>query len=380
MSTLRRRWMFLVPGALVLALVVAAGIVRYDAGRIDSVVVGAREAGDCTTVQLAAAQFDSLHRIVAAGKAKRAKEDVAACDRLDGADAEFKAALWSTTGQAKGALGVLDQVLADPRQRGTTTAVLDDFLANLRVTDSCSAVVLADQLQARKVSPVLQERIRSALVEIEPAALRACAAERMKDSAWDEAHNLYRRAVDRYPDDLRAGEARAGAVKANQQQELENVQELIDDPESYCDSPARYSAAPPYRRGLNRAVVLGSSIENYAARLPKQWRTNDAAAATTVTCAEVAMGKAVRTCPYLPKLGFESIYVTFHKMVLSLKVYELRTGKRVVNKKILVDGLACPNTLHYQSSTGFSDPDPAQFVVVPDKNLRAAFQPSIVRP
>ncbi|GAA0581323.1 hypothetical protein HPO96_07930 [Kribbella sandramycini] len=362
------------------AVVAAAGVVRYDVGRIDGVVLEARAAGDCAVVRAAAERYHLVHKVVGRSAVRRSEADVAACGRLDAAGVMLDRAVHGSERDASQGVGVLDQVLADPEQLAGVRVVVDRFVAALRVTEPCLAGRIAEEVRGRAERKELQERIGTAIAEVGPRATSACADELVKQADWKGARQLYQQVIERYPDDLRVAAAKAGAQRATEAIELADVRGLVDpDSGTYCDNPAKYSAAPPYRKGLNRTILLGDELDPYASRLPKAWRTSDPKAATIVVCVDVAQGKAVRTCPYQSKLGFGPVWVTFRKVVFNLKTYELRTGRLIRSGKVEVDGTSCPRRLYYQAATDFSNPEPNQFVTPTSAGLRAAFQPTIVR-
>ncbi|MFG1622289.1 hypothetical protein [Kribbella sp. NPDC049227] len=73
--------------------------------------------------------------------------------------------------------------------------------------------------------------------------------------------------------------------------------------------------------------------------------------------------------------------VTFHKMAIPLKAYELRTGRLVARTTLQINGSSCPRTLHF---TSYFDSDlyvpSTEYVTPTSASVRAAFQPVVVRP
>jgi hypothetical protein len=200
----------------------------------------------------------------------------------------------------------------------------------------------------------------------------------MAAADWTQARGRYQQLLDQYPGDALTSTAAAGVEQATVAIELANVRGLLQGPTStqpeYCSSPAKYSAATPYRRGSNRAMIFGN--DEYANRLPGSWRATDAAQAVLVVCAgEESHGAAVRTCPYENKTFPEfPIYVTFHKVAIPVKVYELRTGKLVASTKVQIGGASCPRVLHYTSYYSDLGPPADVYVAASDADVRAGFR------
>ncbi|MGP4009302.1 hypothetical protein [Streptomyces sp. 4N124] len=67
---------------------------------------------------------------------------------------------------------------------------------------------------------------------------------------------------------------------------------------------------------------------------------------------------------------------------MPVKVYELRTGKLVTNRKIQIDGSSCPPSVSYYEYGYDSDdsgPDPDDYVEESKSDVREAFRPLVVR-
>ncbi|QRP47748.1 hypothetical protein [Amycolatopsis sp. FDAARGOS 1241] len=75
-----------------------------------------------------------------------------------------------------------------------------------------------------------------------------------------------------------------------------------------------------------------------------------------------------KTCPEFPH------EVTFPKVAIPVKAYELRTGRLVSDTKIEIGGTSCPRTMHYTSypSTDLGPPSDLQ-VEASAADVRAAF-------
>jgi hypothetical protein len=143
----------------------------------------------------------------------------------------------------------------------------------------------------------------------------------------------------------------------------------------YCDDPAKYSGAPRYGKGTNRAMFFGNS--KYTKQLPGKWRTNNVEKAVLVVCTgDKDYGKTVTGCPYRSGSGSgPTSWVAFRKVAIPVKAYELRTGKLVYDKKVQISGSSCPSTIKYSSPLLEEPVPPPEMYVKPSKtNVRAAFR------
>ncbi|MEV5965502.1 hypothetical protein AB0L70_27280 [Kribbella sp. NPDC051952] len=362
----------LVALGLTVAVLLAVGVLRFGAARIDDEAVAARNAGDCAGVSAAKAKYSFGHRLADAPRTVRVEGDVGACDRLDSAAITLRTA--TRTGDPKAldaGFGVLSEVLAEPGQEHTVSAVLDGFLRGLPAKDPCATVALTAALRFRDPTHNLLDGARAVVPRLEPNALLGCGDARAAAGKWDEARVVYQQLADNYPRAKQAVKARAGAQRAALTLELNNVRGLITSGE-YCSSPAKYGGAAPYhRRGVNRALFVGGTDE-YTGKLPSQWRTTDPYRATLMLCTEENdYGTAVETCPYTP-IGDSyaaSTSVTFYKIAVPVKAYELRTGRLVMSTTVQIGGSSCPQTI-YTSYT------PSQEYVTPTSaTVQAAFKP-----
>jgi hypothetical protein len=150
--------------------------------------------------------------------------------------------------------------------------------------------------------------------------------------------------------------------------------ELIKKP--VRSRPAAYSAAAPYGPGTNRAVFVGDG--EFPGRLPAEWRAGDAAEAVLVVCVgEQEHGAPVRTCPYT-RDGGGSGDVTFHRIAVPVRAYELRTGNLVFDGRVEIGGASCPQTF-FSSGLEGAGPPPQWPVEASDGNVRDAFASLITR-
>ncbi|MBZ9645845.1 hypothetical protein, partial [Streptomyces sp. PSKA30] len=131
---------------------------------------------------------------------------------------------------------------------------------------------------------------------------------------------------------------------------------------------------------FNRAMFLGDT--EYTDELPGDWRTSDPTKAALVVCADTAKnGAAVETCYYENDLSeYLPHEVTFYKVKIPLKVYELRTGKRVDPHEVQISGGSCPSVLHYEYYGTYDyGPGSEEFVSTAKSDVRDAFWPVVKR-
>ena len=366
------------------AVLLAAVLLRVDAYGIEDRVNEAREGGDCERAVAAQDEVWFGHRMAGAPVVGPGDAVVAACDRLE--EAAFALADAARDGDVEdleSGFGTLARVLKKPGNDKTVETALDAFLDGLPTEDSCDTAGITDWLRDREPTRDLLDRSAGAATRNEPAALVGCADDLMDEDDWQQARTHYQRLLDEYPDDDRTDHARSGVEKATRAIELAEVRRLVNTSgaeSGYCDKPAEYSGAPPYRKGDDPALFLGDT--EYTDKLPGDWRTGDPAEAALVVCADAAEnGAAVETCSYEnPKSEYLPHRVTFRKVKIPLKVYELRTGKRVGPREVQISGGSCPRVLHYESY-GPTDLGPPgdEFVSTAKSDVRDAFRPVLKR-
>ncbi|MGW0732281.1 hypothetical protein [Streptomyces sp. NPDC002851] len=372
--------------AVTVAVLLPAVLLRVDAYGINNRVNEAREHGDCETAVAAQGEVWFGHRVAGAPVAAPGDAVVAACHRLERAATTLADA--GRSGKAEDlerGFRILADVLNKPGNEQTVKATLDTFLDALPTPDSCDTADITDWLRDREPTRDVLDRSADTATRTQPAALVGCGDDLMDENNWQQARARYQHLLDTYPDDIRTDEARSGAKKATLAIELDNVRRLVKATYSaksgYCDAPAKYSAAPPYRKGYNRALFLGDTeATEYTDKLPGDWRTGDPAKAALVVCADTAKnGAAVETCYYENK---QSKYlpheVTFRKVKIPLKVYELRTGKRVDPREVQISGGSCPSVLHYEYYGTYDyGPGGDEFVSTAKSDVRDAFRPVV---
>ncbi|TDB83522.1 hypothetical protein E1264_28145 [Actinomadura sp. KC216] len=372
--------------AVTVPVLLAAGLLRFDASRIEERVAEAREDGDCARVLSDGAGVWFGHRVAGAPVALRSDEAVEACRRLRTAEAKLTAGLAAgDTGSLKAGFDILASVLAEPGQRRTVGTVLDGFLGRLPTDDACRTVTVTDWLHNRPPSHDALDRSAGAVTRAAPAALVGCGDDLMKAKEWMGARARYQQLLDQYPQDGLAGAAKNGVRQATLSIELAHVRSLLEDAYSgeqqpqYCSSPGKYSGARAYGKGVNRALFYGN--DEYTDDLPGKWRVKDVANAVLIVCVgERKQGSVVESCTYRSKSSGKLYRVSFHKVALPVKVYELRTGRLVADRKVQIGGRSCPSVIRYRSS--FLDdfgPDPDRYVNPSKSDVRAAFEPLIDR-
>jgi hypothetical protein len=373
----------LVALGITIPVLVAVGFVRYDASRVAGQVADGREAGDCAKVTKTQDQVWLGDRVVAGRQMDRGDLDVEACATLEMAAAQLHGSTVAGDVQSlQVGFGILAKVIADPRQERTGGAVMDEFVGDLQSSEPCPTISLTAWLRARTPTRNLLDRPNAVIPRIEPNALLACADGYASHGQWVNARTTYQRLVTSYPKARQAIKAHAGIQRATLTIELDNVRELVSNAQ-YCSSPARYSGATPYHRGLNRAVFLGEGAE-YTDQLPGQWGTDDPYRATVIVCTDTpGDGEAVQTCPYTPTEHpeYQPSYITFRKITVPVKVYELRTARLVSSATVEITGTSCPQ--HWTDTSGllFISGESRSTSVEPSgANIQAAFRPLVVRP
>ncbi|MEV0224072.1 hypothetical protein [Streptomyces sp. NPDC050704] len=369
--------------AVTVAVLLTAVLLRVDAYGIEDRVNEARESGDCETAVAAQDEVWSGHRLAGAPVVEPGDAVVEACHRLERAAATLAAGRSGSIEDLERGFGILAGVLREPGNEKTVETVLDTFLDGLPTEDSCDTADITDWLRDREPTHDVLDRSADTATRTEPAALVGCGDELMDEEAWQQARTRYQHLLDEHPDDTLTDEARSGVEKATLAIELDNVRGLVEDTTSastgYCDAPAKYSGAPRYRKGVNRALFLGDS--EYTDRLPGGWRTGDPAKAALVVCADTAEnGAAVESCYYEnDKSRYLPHSVTFYKVKIPLKVYELRTGKRVDPRQVQISGGSCPSVLHYEYYGTYDYGPGDEFVSTAKSDVRAAFRPVVER-
>ncbi|MFC9691206.1 hypothetical protein ACFTSF_21820 [Kribbella sp. NPDC056951] len=361
-------------------VLLAGGFFRYDAAGIQRDVAEARAAGDCAGVTAAQSKARYGDRVADAPGIEKLGADVEACAELREIARMLPGTLPGHTNLLAEQFEKLDAVLAKPGQDKTVEKVLDEYLGSLTAQSPCNTVKLATWLRDRQKTRNILDKAGPVGDGLVPGNQFACAQSEAKAAQWRAASYRYRELIARYPKAPVTSKARAALVVATLKVQLLDIRGLIDSGE-YCAKPAAYGGAPRYRGGVNRALILGAQ-EGYASQLPSQWKTTVPTNASVVICTEeVEDGPAIRTCPYVREGYNFDFYRTFRKVVVPVKVYAMRTGRLVKAAKVVIDGPACPAV--YTDSSGLL-PIAGETISTPVEptaaNIRAAFQPLLVRP
>src|SRR5690606_23152952 len=114
---------------------------------------------------------------------------------------------------------------------------------------------------------------------------------------------------------------------------------------------------------------------------PTSWRADDAADAVLIVCAgEHTYGTAVETCPYENERAVGGASdVTFHRVRIPVRVFEVRTGRLVTETTVEIDGASCPEQLAYEPYVPYAGPPPDVYVEPSTSDIRKAYA-SLVRP
>lgn len=366
--------------ALGMAVVVLAafGLLRYDSARIDQDVTAARAAGSCTDAQGALDSRWFGHRVANAPLAVEGDDTVRACELLDSAAADFDKALTGDGAALDAGFGDLTTVLDDlPGHEKMVGVALDGFLEQLPVEDNCATVALTDALAAREDDGVLG-RTDDVVTQVAPPALLGCGDDLMASQTWEEARDRYQQLLDDYPEHELAPKATEGVTLATQAIELANVRSLLqtttpDTQPAYCDSPAPYSAAPAYAHpGPTPAIMFGNDV--HTGKLP--WGVTDVANAVVVICAgETQHGKPQETCPYESSFAVGGAqYVTFFRIGIPVRMYEVRTGKLLADTVVEIGGASCPNILEYSTYISDLGPPSETYVAATDADVQNGFR------
>ncbi|MEV4604306.1 hypothetical protein AB0K15_44000 [Amycolatopsis sp. NPDC049253] len=372
----RNRWQdWVVALAVAVPVLVVAALLRFDAGSIARVVADARGSGDCAKAEAALDRVWWSHRLADAPLAAAGDATAEACGRLRTAAEALAEGLPGNPDQLKAGFDILAGVRTElPGHDRMADVVLDGFLAKLPAQNPCDLAVDTDWLRTHQQAGAVVDLTR-------PGALVACADGLLADNDWRSAGTRYQQALDEYPHSAVAARATEGVQKAKVAGELANVRSLLSNTSApeYCSKPAPYSAAPPYGKGTNRAIFSGN--DDFTNRLPADWRVTDPTKAVLIVCAgDDTNGTAVRTCQYEGTFTGFPDDVTFHKIAIPLKAYELRTGKLVADTKVEIGGTSCPPSVSY-TSYGYTDlgPPPDMAVDASDADVRAAFASLVTR-
>jgi hypothetical protein len=367
-------------------VLVAIGFLRFDASRIDRDVAAARGNGDCAQALTAAERRWAGHYVADAPLTAGSDDTVEACERLQNATVKLDTALTGDIEALTAGFNGISAVVAElPGHERMAESALKRFLDALPTKDACDTSAITDWLAGRRASGDVLDRAVDVVPRLAPAALVGCGDDLMATNDWEPARTRYQQLISQYPGHDLATRARKGVSQATLAIQLAKVRDLLrngygDAQPAYCSNPAPYGGAAPYgNNGPNRTLPFGNS--EYTDKLPAEWKTQDAADAVLVLCAgKTEFGAAVQTCPYESKLSpFGSQDVTFRKIAIPVRVYEVRTGRLVADTKVEISGSSCPKVLKYTTSSFSIDLGPPSevYVTASDSDIRAAFAPLI---
>ncbi|MEW2518280.1 hypothetical protein [Actinacidiphila alni] len=369
--------------AVALPVLLAAGLLRLDASRIEHRVTDARLSGDCAKALDAQGDVWFGPRLADAPLTARGDRTVRACRRLAAAERQLATGLSGDTHALATGFDELAAVLKDlPGHQKMVDTALDGFLRGLPTKVPCDTATVTDWLRGRRPSHNGLDRSAAVVPRTAPAALVGCGDDLMSAKEWARARTRYQQQLDQYPDAGRAltAKSRGGVRQATLALELATVRDRLGtstgtEP-AYCSKPAKYSAAAPYRKGTNRALFYGD--DEYTRALPASWQATDVTKAVLIVCVGAKdYGTTVATCPYENKLMPQFPQdVEFRRIAIPVKVYELRTGRLVTDTKIQIDGGSCPRRLEYTTYASIDIGPPDEVYVTPaTSDIRAAFTP-----
>lgn len=402
-------------------VVVAIGWLRIDAQRIEAAAAEAHRAGECRIAKSILGGLSFGHELVDPRVRARASDSNQACNLLIKAEREAShgnrlaavralerydkhhAALWkgAENRQAEllleeathqfdaaaagntGALATGFSLLATVQRRfpGRTDGideVVDGFLHDLPALDPCEMATITDRLAERTPDVPGPDRatarVARTIPRIAPDAIVRCADNAMEQQLWEEARARYRQLLDQYPHHASASKARRGIREAALGIQWQNVNWLLSDGAAsgrpkYCDSPAPYDRARPYRgpgKGPYPAILYGQ--DQLEGKLPLSWRANLVQNAVLVICAgSITFGSLAESCEYT---GDNT--VKFWKYKVPVSVYELRTGKLVTKTSLQVNGASCPAFLKFDLDNPDSELD--RYVTPSASNVAGSLQ------
>ncbi|WP_322763238.1 hypothetical protein [Frankia sp. Cr2] len=376
--------------ACVLPVLLAFGFLRFDIAQIEGDVVAAHRTGDCPRAEAATDRVSPAHRMVAVAPVADGANMVKACALLRTATGHLDVGRAGDTAALDTGFRQLSTVLAElPGHETMVQGALDRFLDGLPTKDPCNTVKILTWLAARPPGGNGLDRAAQVVPQLAPAALVDCGNKLVAAGDWENARAKYQQLLDQYPGHNFAAKAREGIQQANQkiedarirrereaeearirrerEAELANLRRLLQTSGSgqpaYCSAPVPFTAAPS--GGPNRALIVGN--KTYVDQLPAEWRTDDVTNATRVLCVGTSeFGAAVRTCQYV---YIEYFNVTFYRVALPVRVYELRTGRLVTDTRLEISGASCPDPIR-----GY---DTKRYVTPSDSQIQAAFRPLI---
>lgn len=159
----------------------------------------------------------------------------------------------------------------------------------------------------------------------------------------------------------------------------------VDDLDSICDGGAYYPQSPKHAGKAPHPVALfkgdgsGSRYQDslyyfdlgLSEKVKQTWAPENVKKVQTVACLDrVGGGSTIRRCTFDdPKPDT----LTLLRSTWRLRVYEVATGRRLVDKRLPADDKACPYVVLY-------GPDKKIYATVSDRAVIAALRPFVNKP
>lgn len=336
----RAQWIAVVPAVVVL---LAFGLLRFDAGVRASAVDDARRGGDCPRAVSTQDDVWFGPRLANAPATARGDETAEICAQIASARADMDQVFSGNVTALGAAYDRLAGLAArHPDHEAMVAAAVDGFVTQLPARPACTMAAVADDLARRP--PTQQpsiDRLRTATEPLHPAALLGCGDALFGQRDWTEANRRYQQLITEFPRDPLATRARTGAAAAVAGRERDEAAARLPQ---FCATPFAYRGAPPPGPGLNRVLLPSASPD--LSRLPAEWRANDITQGALVICAGTrGRGSLVRTCPYV--YANRTFDVRFYRITVPLKVYDFHTGRLALDTRLEVSGTSCPPTVTY---------------------------------
>lgn len=337
----RARWIGLVPAVVVL---LAVASLRVNAASVAGSLDEARARGDCPGAVLAQQRSWPGSRLADAPAAADAADTLEACRLLQDARDRLGVALTPNIAELGSAYEEIGRVLTSlPGHERMVEVAMDDFVARLPAQDGCAATKIVEWLGGQPVRDDPRRRLADTATELAPTALVGCGDALRSGADFTGATDRYQEVLARFPGTPQAEQARQGLVAAAAGKQDVDTRQRLD---RYCDAPFPYPPAPTVAPGINRATFFRDS---YAPDSFADWEIDDITRAALVVCLDGQQrGSAARTCSYLSGAGTTS--VTFYRVAFPVRVYELRTGRTLLDSRPEVGDPTCPDELTYQGS------------------------------
>jgi hypothetical protein len=381
------RWIGLVPTVVVL---LAVASLRVNAASVAASLDEARARGDCPGAVLAQQRSWLGSRLADAPAATDADDTLEACRRLQDARDRLSVALSPNIRQLGTAYSEIRWVLRSlPGHERMVEVALDDFIARLPAQDGSAATEIIEWIGAQPVLDDPLRRLADTATELAPTALVSCGDSLRSRADFTGATDRYQEVLARFPATAQSEHARQGLIAAAAgQQDGDTRRDTRRRLDLYCDAPFAYPPAPAVAPGINRAKFFDYYYYYYyyyyyfyAPGSFADWEIDDITQAALVVCFDGRQrGSAAQTCSYVS--GARTHSVTFYRAAFPVRVYELRTGRTLLDSRPEVGDPTCPDELTSRRSSPTGGP-PDQDVEVSDSDivavLREVLGPVIMR-